>query len=219
AAGGKLLVFAGDGFEDLVHADAERAHPVGLEVDFYLAHDAADQRGLADAADGFQPLANDAVSQGGELAQVARSGIQCQGNDGRVVRVEAADLGFLDFAPEAGAHKGYLVAHVLRGHRRVRGQVELRYHARAALERARTDGLDAADRVHGFLDLARDIRFHRLGGGARILCLYDDDGEADVRKLVDIEALVGKQPEHQQRRHHHGGKNGVVDADAGDPHG
>src|SRR5690606_15506956 len=79
--------------------------------------------------------------------------------------------------------------------------------------------IKASNGVHRIFDRPDDVGFDSLRGGAGIA---DDDshhGKIDVGQLFDRQSLVGVDPEHHDRHHDHGGKDGVIDADAGKEHG
>jgi hypothetical protein len=46
-----------------------------------------------------------------------------------------------------------------------------------------------------------------------------DHREVDVGELVDLQALVARTAQHHDGQHDHGGEHGILQADAGEPHG
>ena len=57
----------------------------------------------------------------------------------------------------------------------------------------------------------------RAGAGAGIDRLHRDDGEVDRRKLINGEAPVAEEAQHDERRHHHGGEDGAADGEGNGP--
>ena len=219
----QFLVFIAHRVDDLVDADALRFHLARLHIDVDFSQRAAHQGDRTDAAHVLQSLLHDLVGDGRQVAHAARlgSGFVADGyrEDRLARRVVARHLRLFHLLAEGGADGGDFLAHVLRCLRRVDGQLEFDDDHRRAFVRARGEGIDAADGIDGFLHLARNVGFHRFRRGAGIVGLHHHHREGHIRKLVDLQPLIGKEAEHEQRGHHHGGEYGVADADAGEPHG
>ena len=77
---------------------------------------------------------------------------------------------------------------------------------------------DPGDRVDRLLDLPRDVALHRFRRGARVDRLHHDEGEGDVRPLVDRQPPVREEAQRDQRQHQHGREDGPLDRDVGEEH-
>ena len=64
----------------------------------------------------------------------------------------------------------------------------------------------------------RDLALDRLGRGARVDGGDGHDGELDVGELVDLELAVGRDAQHGQGHHHHGGEDGLLDREVAQEH-
>ena len=150
---------------------------------------------------------------------VDRLGQHCHRPDGPGRGVKAQHPRLFDLGAQGGLDGGYFFAHIIGGLAPVDVQAEFDHHHRLPLVAARGQGADAGDGVDAFLNLARDLTLHNLGCGAGVVGNHHHRWEIDVGELVDLQALQGKQAQHHQGQHDHGGKNRVFKANAREPHG
>src|SRR5690606_37896076 len=80
------------------------------------------------------------------------------------------------------------------------------------------DVLDADDVRDGVLHLAGDLRLHLRGRHARVADVDDDEGEGNVRLVLDGEAREGVEPAQHQHHEGHQDRNGVPDRPGDEVH-
>jgi len=220
------MVFIAHRGHHLVGGHAQCFHGRRLQVEVDFASGAAHQRDRAHATHILQPLFEHLLGPVGDLhcRQGAAAAGGClrhhgQRPDGAAGGVKAQHLGLFDLGAQQRAHRSDLLAHVLGRLAAVHVQLKFDDHHRLVFVAARGQGVDAGDRVDRFFDFFRDFALDNFRGGARVLGADHHDREVDVGELVDLQALKGKQAQHHQRQHQHGGEDRVFQADACEPHG
>ena len=98
-------------------------------------------------------------------------------------------------------------------------QLEFDDDDRLAFVAARGQAADAGNGIDAFFNFLSDFALDNFRRGARVVGGDHHHREVDVGELVNAQALVRKQTQHHDGQHGHGGKDGVVQADAGEPHG
>ena len=214
----QVLVVLPEGCGDLADADAEGAEPVGVDQHVELARDAADHRGAPDPLDRRHPRFDHVFGERGQVAQ--RHGLRAdrERHDRKLGRVELEQERIVGIVGKRRLDRAQPVAHLLHRGGAVDIHLEEQDHQRLAGARGALDVVDAADRVHRFLDRLDDVAFHRLGGGAGIAHHHGDDREVDVRQLLDRQALEGIDADDHEGGHDHRREDRGVDADAGQEH-
>ena len=190
----------------------------GIHLHANLPRVPADDVHAADALDRLEACLHHLAGEVGDLADRSLVRPERDRHDRRVVRVEVLDDRLLDVLRQGTADARHLGLHVLLRDGDVDTEVELQANDRHALERGRGDLLDSLNGVERLLDRLGDVAHHHLGRGSRIRRLRDDDGVGDVGILVDRQALVADDAEHDERHHHHGGEHGALDRDVGEDH-
>src|SRR5258706_3571143 len=180
---------------------------------------AADDVETADALDGLDARLYDLDGEIRDLADGALPRLQRDGHDRRVVGIEVLDDRLLDVLWQRTSNASDLRLHVLLGDADLHAEIEHQPNDRDALERRRSDLLDALNGVERLLDRLRDVAHHHFGRRARIRDLNDDDRIRDVRIFVDRQTLVAHDAEYHERHHHHGGEHGSFDGDVRKEHG
>ena len=201
AAGGHFLVFALKRGREL-----RRRQPIGVEgdrvdLDADLARVAADHVHAAHSLDRLDARLHDLDGQVGDLA------------DGPLTRSERDRHDRLLVGRQLPADARHLGLHVLLRDGDVDAEIELEADDRDAFERGGGDLLDPLHGVQRFLDRLGDLAHHHFRRGAGVRRLRDDDRVGDVGVLVDRQALVADDAEHDERHHHHGGEDGPLDRD------
>src|SRR5690606_4132976 len=217
AAGRDLEVLPLDRAGDLGDGDAERLHLLGVEIDADPALESAGDLDLTHAVDGFEASAHRLVGEGRELDGAQRARREGEREDRLLVRVELEDDRFLDVVREVAAHEVDAGPDVLRGLVAVTLEVELDDDERDALEGLGRDSVHALDRIERLLEAARDLALHDLGARAGIDGLDDDDGDVDLRHVVDGELAEAEHAEDDEPEHHQGGEDRAPDGDPAQP--
>ena len=166
---GQVLILVFDGIGHLVGCDAQRLHGGRLQVKVDFTFGATHQRDRTDATHVLQSLLEHLLGPVGDLhgrevfPVFAGFRNHCERPDGPAGRVKAQDLGFLDFGAQAGANSSHFFAHILGGLAAIHVQLELDDHDRLVLVAARSQGIDAGDRVDRFFNLFGDFALDDFG--------------------------------------------------------
>ncbi len=184
--------------------------PIGIERHVDLPRPSTDDYYLADTADAFELPAQLLVGVLGNVAdRLLRRQGKCQ--DRSRIGIELLDRGLIDRPRQERQHPVDSVADLLGGDVGVLLQQERDNHQRHAFRGRRAKLVDAADRVHRFLDLVGDLGFdllRRRAGQAR----GDDDGrKVDFRKAVESELCERKCTDNREREDENGREDGALD--------
>jgi hypothetical protein len=187
----------------------EQAGRVELDEDF--ACHAADARDRADAAHAEDGLGDRVIDEPGQRLVVHATGGHGIGQDRRAGEVDLADHRVLELAGQVSADAGDGIAHVVDRLLRRLFEAELDRHRGHAILHLGVDVLDALQRGHRVLDLARHLGFHlrRCGAGQR--GGDGDHGQVDVHELLDFHGAEGHQAEQREQDEQQDGRHRVPD--------
>jgi hypothetical protein len=186
--------------------DVERPHRVGIEDDLDLAVGAADQLNLSDAAHALEPLLDLLVGDPGQVTEreiAADRDLQNRHGAG----IELLDHWRFGGLGQPRRDERDAIADFLGGHIAILVEQEGDVDLRDALDRARAQLVDAADRVDGAFDLLGDLALDLLGRRTRVGHRHRDGWQIDVGHQIDAQPHERVEADDGQRHDEHRGKD------------